>query len=106
MAKTKKSIIKQIKTIIRAFEPFGSGEVEPSNSPLVSGMGDLIALAEYFNYKSVEVRVYDSGSMSSDSIHDYEVEYENLSKDVLEEILFVAEQYEAEQIKTAKRISN
>lgn len=106
MAKTKKSIIKQIKKIITEWETFGSGELDYSDSVLVNEMGELIALAEYFNYNTAEIRVYDTGSMSSDSIHEYEVEYENLSKDVLEEILFVAEQYEAEQIKTAKRISN
>jgi hypothetical protein len=106
MAKTKKSIIKKIKTIISEFGIFGSGEVEPNNSPLVNEMGGLIGLAEYFRHNSVEVSVYDTSSMSSDSIHDYEVKYEDLSINVLEEILFIAEQYEAEQIKTEKRITN
>lgn len=106
MAKAKKSIIKQIKKIITEWGTFGSGELDYSDSVLVNEMGELIALAEYFNYNSVDVRVYDTGSMSSDSIHEYEVAYEELSKDALEEILILCEQYEVEQLKTEKRISN
>lgn len=106
MAKTKKSIIKQIKKIITEWGTFGSGELDYSDSVLVNEMGELIALAEYFNYKTAEIRVYDTGSMSSDSIHEYEVAYEELSKDALEEILILCEQYEVEQLKTEKRISN
>jgi hypothetical protein len=39
-------------------------------------------------------------------MHTYTVSYEDLSKDALEEILTLAEQYEADQIKTEKRCSN
>lgn len=109
MARTKKSIIKDIKKILSEWGTFGSGEVEQGGetySPCINSMGDLVALAEYFNYNSVDIRVYDSGSGDCDSIHEYEVKYEELAKDVLEEILFICEQYEADCLKTEKRISN
>jgi len=106
MAKTKKSIIKDIKKIISEWGSFGIGEVEFGDSPCINSMGDLVALAEYFNYNSVDIRVYDSGSGDCDSIHEYEVKYEDLPKDVLEEILFICEQYETDQLKTEKRISD
>ena len=109
MAKTKKSIIKDIKKIISEWGSFGSGEVEQGGetySPCVNSMGGLVALAEYFKIDGVDVNVYEPESISSDSIHEYEVEYEDLPKDVLEEILTLCEQYEAEQLKTEKRISD
>ena len=54
----------------------------------------------------VEVNVYEPSSFSSDSVDEYTLTYEELDKDVLEEILFICGHYEAEQIQTEKRISN
>lgn len=104
----KRTIIKNIKRIISKYGAFGSGEVEQGGetySPCVNSMGNLVALAEYFS-DDVEVSVYDPTSSSSDSIDSYNVDYEELSKDVLEEILTIAELYEVDQEKTLKRISN
>ena len=109
MAKTKKSIIKDIKKIISEWGVFGSGEVEQGGetySPCVNSMGNLVALAEYFNIDDVQVNVYNPSGFSSDAIDDYRVAYEDLPKDVLEEISTLCEQYEAEQLKTEKRISD
>ena len=69
-------------------------------------MGNFVGLAEYFNGTTIEVNVYEPDSFSSDPIDDYELTYEELSKDTLEQILFVAEMYETDQEKTLKRISN
>jgi hypothetical protein len=68
-------------------------------------MGKFIGLAEYFNRTSVEVKVYEPESFSSDEIDSYELIYDDLTVDVLEEILFVADLYETDQEKTLKRIS-
>jgi hypothetical protein len=106
----KPTIIKHIKRIIEEWGAFGSGEVEGSlgetYSPCVNSMGGLVALAEYFNLNEVEVNIYQPSGFSSDPIDSYTVSYEDLSKDALEEILTLAEQYEADQIKTEKRCSN
>ena len=104
----KRTIIKRIKDIIEKHGSFGSGEVEQggeSYSPCVNSMGNLVSLAEYFS-DDVEVNVYDPTGFSSDPIDTYNVSYEELSKDVLEEILIIAELYEVDQEKTLKRISN
>lgn len=104
----KKSIIKRIKNIIENYGAFGVGEVEQdgiSYSPCVNEMGNLVALAEYFS-DDVEVSIYDPTGFSSDPIDTYNVSYEELSKEVLEEILTIAELYEVDQEKTLKRISN
>ena len=101
----KEKIIKQIKSIIEKHETFSIGEVEGANGICVNGMGNLVAVAEYFNGTTIEVNIYDANSFSSDPIDDYELTYEELDKEILEQILFVAELYEADQEKTLKRIS-
>lgn len=102
----KKTIIKRIKSIIEKHGTFGVGEVDFSTYLCVDEMGNFVALAEYFNSTTIDVYVYNPNSFSSDEIDSYELTYEELSKEVLEEILFVAEMYETDQEKTLKRISN
>jgi hypothetical protein len=106
----KPTIIKRIQRIIREWGAFGSGEVEGSlgetYSPCVNSMGNLVALAENFDSDGVEVNVYKPSGFSSDPIDTYNVSYEDLDKDVLLEILTLAEQYEADQLKTKQRCEN
>jgi len=102
----KRTIIKRIKSIIEKHDSFSIGEVGDANGICVNEMGNLVSLAEYFNGTTIEVNIYDTNSFSCDPIDDYELTYEELSKETLEEILYVAEMYETEQEKTLKRISN
>lgn len=102
----KRTIIKRIKSIIEKHGTFSIGEVEGADGICVSEMGNFVALAEHFNSTTIDVSVYDPNSFSSDEIDSYELTYEELSKETLEEILFVAELYETDQEKTLKRISN
>jgi hypothetical protein len=109
MARTKKSVIRKIQHIIEELGSFGSGEVEfggVTHSPCVNSMGNLVALAEYFNKEGAEVKIYDPSSSSSDEIDSYTVDYEELPPSVLEEILELCEQYEVDNEKTMKRISD
>lgn len=102
----KRTIIKYIKKIISEFGGFSIGEVEGADGICVQEMGNFVALAEEFNGDNIEVNVYEPDSFSSDPIDDYTLTYEELDKSVLEEILFLCEHYEADQLKTEKRISN
>jgi len=102
----KRTIIKRIKSIIEKHETFNIGEVVGADGICVNEMGNLVALVEYFNSTTVEVNIYDANSFSSDPIDDYELTYEELDKDTLEQILFIAELFETDQEKTLKRISN
>lgn len=102
----KRTIIKMIKSIVERNETFSIGEVEGANGICVNEMGNFIALAEYFNGTTIEVSVYEINSFSSDAIDSYELTYEELPKEILEEILYVAELFETDQEKTLKRISN
>lgn len=102
----KKTIIKRIKSIIENYGTFNIGEVDGADGICVNEMGHLVALAEYFNGTTIEVNVYEPSSFSSDPISDYELTYEELTKETLEQILFVAELYETDQEKTLKRCAN
>jgi hypothetical protein len=93
----KLEIIARIKSIIEKYGTFSIGEVDSANSILVNEMGNLVALGEYFNSTTVEISVYNASSFSSDEIDSYELTYEELPKEVLEEILFAAEIFETEQ---------
>lgn len=102
----KGTIIKKIKSIIKNYGTFNLGEVEGAEGICINEMGDLVALAEFFDNDVIEASVYQPSSMSSDSIETYNVKYEELDIEILKEILFVAELYETDQQKTEKRISN
>ena len=102
----KKTIIKRIKSIIENYGTFNIGEVEGADGICVNEMGNLVALAEYFNGTTIEVNVFNPNSFSSDPIDDYELTYEELDKDTLEQILFIAELFETDQEKTIKRCAS
>jgi hypothetical protein len=100
----KKEIIENIKRITNKYGFFQSGEVEQDGetySPCINSMGGLVALAERFG-SEVEVNVYDTASSDCNPIHTYDMPYEELSDDVLNDILMIARQYEAEQKLTTK----
>ena len=102
----KKTIIKKIKEIIANYGSFDIMEVNAECSPCVSAIGNHVHLAEHFALDKVKVSVYAPAGISSDPIDDYEMDYEDLSKEVLAEILTNAELYEVDQEKTIKRCSN
>ena len=105
----KRTIIKRINTIIKEFGSFGSGEVETNGetySPCVGELGNYVGLAEYFEQGKATINIYDPSSFSSDPMDEYDMDYVDMSKDILNEILLVAEMWEAECLQTEKRISN
>ncbi len=102
----KRTIIKNIKSIIEKYGTFSIGEVDNADGVLINEMGNLIGIAESFNGTTIEVNIYDCSSFSSDAIDSYEENYYDLPKATLEEILFVAELYETDQEKTIKRCAS
>lgn len=103
----KLTIIEKIKTIIQNYGSFNCNEIDghDGSSVLISEVGSVVANAETFNLDSIEVEMYRDGDFSSDSFDSYTEDYEKLTNEQLEEILTLAELYEADQIKTEKRIS-
>lgn len=103
----KEDLINYIKNILKNNGSFYISKLEGEDQSIAVGsLGNYVGLAEGFTQNYVEVNVYESSSMSSGSIDTYEEQYENLSVDILGDVLLVCQQWEAECIRTEKRISN
>lgn len=102
----KSELIKRITDILSVNGCFSIGELEGENSICVGTLGNFVGLAEYFTEDYCEVNVYEPRSFSSDPVDTYEQDYGFLSNDILGDVLLVCEQWEAECIRTEKRISN
>jgi hypothetical protein len=98
--------IKRITDILKVNGCFSIGELEGENSILVGTLGNYVGLAEYFTEDYVEVNVYEPRSSSSDPVDSYEESYWGLDENVLDDVLLLCEQWEAECIRTEKRISD
>ena len=92
----KEKIVEEIKKIIAEFGGFYVGEIE-AQGICVNEMGNFVAIAEGFFKGEIEVNIYEPSSFSSDSVDDYTLTYEELSNDVLREILSLCEQYKESQ---------
>jgi len=104
---TKEKTIQEIKKIITKYDAFNIGELDNFDSaPSVGCIGSVAGLVEYFDKDYAEINVYHTNSFSSDAIESYTEVYENLNIDVLQEILILCEEFEAQTLKTLKRISN
>jgi hypothetical protein len=94
----KQEIINKIQDVLVNWGEFTIGDVDGEDtSPCIASRGNLVDLAEYFNDTSVGVEVYVPNGFSSDSIDSYDLDYEDLSLDILEEILMIAERYDVQQ---------
>jgi hypothetical protein len=103
----KKTMIKRINTIIKEHGSFSIGELEHVDcSPCVGELGRYVGLAEYFEVGKAQVNVYMPSGFSSDPEDEYDMSYVFMEKYVLEEILRLAEIWEAESLQTEKKISN
>jgi hypothetical protein len=98
--------IKRITDILKVNGCFSIGELEGDNSILVGTLGNYVGLGEYFTEDYVEVNVYEPRSSSSDPIDTYEESYWGLDENVLGDVLLLCEQWEAECVRTDKRISD
>lgn len=99
----KRTVIKNINKIIVKFGSFTTADVEADSSPCIASLGkDTHQLLEEFGEHKVTALTYVHETVVDE---DY-IKYEDLDKDVLEEILLLAEMWEAECLQTEKRISN
>jgi hypothetical protein len=104
---TKQETIQEIKKLLSTYGCFSIGELDDINvNPCVGSIGSVVGLAEYFTEDYVEVNVYHTNSFSSDSIESYESVYELLDDAVLQDILSLCQDFEAQTLQTEKRISN
>jgi hypothetical protein len=96
----KRTLIKKIQAIIREWGGFSTADVEATSSPVIKTLGkDTCQLAERFELYKVEAVIY---------VHDNETDtdyiaYKDLDRDTLEEILYLAENWEAECLQDEDR---
>ena len=82
---------------------FSTSDLIESSAPVIASLGkNTHQIAERFNKYGVEAVVY---------VHEKDVEsetltYEDLKKEVLDEVLIIAEDWEAECLKTEKRCAD
>ena len=100
MAEQKRTIIKRIKAIIKEHGEFTTAEINAESSPCVPSNKGRNELCESFSFDGVEVITYDNNDNEIDT---ETVDYESLSKDIIEEIYILAEQYEAECLQDEDR---
>ena len=94
----KQEVIEKIQAVLVNWGEFSIGEVDGEDvSPCIASHGNLVDLAEHFNNTSVGIEVYYPSSHSSDAIDCYDLDYEELELDTLEEILMIAERYDVQQ---------
>ena len=63
----------------------------------------MVALAEHFHRDYSEIEVYNPSGFSSDSIDNYDMSYSDMSIELLEEILSIAENYAVDMSLRRKR---
>ena len=85
----KEILIKKIKSIIDKHNTFSISDVEGSDSPIISSIGDHSICVESFKHNSVDVIEYINGFEFSSGI----IPYDNLTARVLKQILDVCNDY-------------
>jgi hypothetical protein len=99
----KRTLIKKIRAIISEWGGFSTADVQATSSPVIKTLGkDSCQLAERFELYKVEAVIY---VHENETDTDY-IKYEDLDRDVLEEILYLAQDWDAISYKTEARCSN
>jgi len=99
-------MIENIHRIVAEYGETSSTELELNSSPCIFSKGDgrynVSQLVERFHTTSVSTVTYRDDSVLDED----EVQYEDLSDDILSEIEMIMEDYEASELQTLKRISD
>ena len=99
----KEESIARIKEIIGNWGSTNTSERECDHSPIIDSLGENVcALVENFNYSDVGVIIYHDEI----EIDSYDVPYEELDGEVIDEILGIIEDYDVDMEKTQKRCEN
>lgn len=98
----KEKIIQKIQDIIKDYGSFSPYEVNQDN-PVIKTMGkDHNQVAEKFNLHAVDAVSY----VNEIEVDEDEIDYQDLPVDVLEEILYIAEDYKTDFDKTMDKCRN
>ena len=99
----KQAIIDAIQTVVRQWGEFTTADVHAGTSPIYGQMGkDHVQLIERFSLNDVEIVTY----VHETETDEFSLPYDELLVYQLEEILLLAEEYDAMMDKTIKRCSS
>lgn len=99
----KQEIIDSIQKVVRQWGEFSTADVHAGTSSIYGQMGkDHVQLMERFNMDDVEVVTY----VHETETDEFTIAYDELVVDQLEEILLLAEDYDALMEQTIKRCSS
>ena len=91
----KLELINVITSIIKEYGGFSVGEIEEEiNGVVVSELGNLVGIAEYFNEDYSDIKIYDPSSFSSDEIDSFEMKYDEMDENTLQSILLICKKWE------------
>ncbi len=98
--------ILRIKEIVREWGATTTAELEADSSPCISSSGtnkmNVSTLVEGFNLNNVKIVTYNNET----EIAEDNIPYENLTEDVIDDILYLLEDYDTDNYKTMQRCQN
>lgn len=91
----KLELIKSITSIIKEYGSFGVEEIEEeTNGVVVAELGKFVGIAEYFDEDYSDISIYEPISFSSDEIDIFEMKYDEMDENVLQNILLICKKWE------------
>ena len=91
----KSELINRITNIVKEYGGFSVGEIEEeTGGVVVSELGKFVGIAEYFNEDYSDIKIYDPTSFSSDEVDSFEMKYEEMDENILQQILPICEKWE------------
>lgn len=98
--------IRRIKDIIKTWGNFNISDIEGEDSPIISSTGNgrnnIFVLIEGFNSDEVHTITYHDELEIDENF----ISYEELSDEIIEEVLRIIEVYEADMLRTEKRCND
>jgi hypothetical protein len=85
--------IEFITGIIGLWGGFSPSSADETFGLCVGELGELVALVEYLSMDCIDVSVYSPSSFSSDSLQDYTMKYDELTDEVLDELVSLCRKY-------------
>jgi hypothetical protein len=89
----KEVLIARILEVVSTYGGFSTSEVQSDCGICVGSLGNLVGMVEYISKDCIDVSVYSPNRYSSDSVYDYTMQYSELSKQTLLEILLFCDMY-------------
>lgn len=99
----KEAVIRKIQAIIKEFGTFTTADILADCDVSIPVIGNLIHLANMFNYSDADVEVYEDGG--ENEIDSYKLSYWDMDIDTLTEVLGYANQYEAVCLQDEERLN-